>query len=147
MSAPAVIDSLEFARSGSPSRHRAVASLKRLDDLLFDVDGNLAMRRGGARDDRKRPQLELRSRPFAFAVPALPRIARLSRLQSRTSCAPCAEGAHAEDGVDDPTRPDAIEASAELDLRLIEDEFFSRCRSRRGTGMARCTSLDRHACA
>src|SRR5687768_1406263 len=61
MSAPAVIDSLEFARSAqSMSGSLPVASLQRLHDVLFDTEGSLSYEVCGGRDARNRAQLALR---------------------------------------------------------------------------------------
>src|SRR5688572_11771675 len=61
MSAPAVIDSLDFARSAqSTSGSLPVATLQRLHDVLFDTEGSLSYEVSGGRDAHNRPQLELR---------------------------------------------------------------------------------------
>ena len=60
MSARAVIDSLEFARSGGQLRGEArVAQLERLADSLFDSGGGLKYQLAGGCDARGRPRLQL----------------------------------------------------------------------------------------
>mgnify|MGYP002814357464 CR=1 FL=1 len=60
MSARAVIDSLEFARSGRHLRGTVpVAELARLADSLYDAGGELTLHLNGGFDDRQRPRLQL----------------------------------------------------------------------------------------
>jgi uncharacterized protein len=60
MSARAVIDSLEFARSGAESRGEVqVGALERLADGLYDSTGILNFVLRGQMDDRERPGLQL----------------------------------------------------------------------------------------
>jgi len=61
MTEPAVIDSLEFARSGQRMQGTvAVAQLPRLADSLFDTAGELRFALAGVTDARQRPRLELK---------------------------------------------------------------------------------------
>jgi uncharacterized protein len=61
MSARAVIDSLEFARSGQQLQGAiAVAQLARLADSLFDTGGNLKFALSGGLDAEHRPRLNLK---------------------------------------------------------------------------------------
>jgi uncharacterized protein len=61
MSARAVIDSLEFARSGQQLQGAiAVAQLARLTDSLFDTGGNLKFALSGGLDAEHRPRLNLK---------------------------------------------------------------------------------------
>jgi uncharacterized protein len=60
MSARAVIDSLEFARSGGEMRGEVqVAELGRLADSLYDHSGNLRYALVGQTDGHQRPRLRL----------------------------------------------------------------------------------------
>ena len=61
MSAQAVIDSLEFARSGRQLHGEVkVAQLTRLADSLFDAGGNLRFALAGGCDAELRPRLNLK---------------------------------------------------------------------------------------
>ena len=126
MSAPAVIDSLEFARSAqSISGSLPIASLKRLDDLLVDADGSVSYALLGSRDERNRPQLELRieGRLHLQCQRCLSLLDYPVDITSVLLIVP--HGVRSEDDMDDPQAPDAIEASAELDVgELIEDEVL-----------------------
>lgn len=149
MSAPAVIDSLEFARSEQcVSGSVPVASLKRLDDVLFDSAGSVNYEVQGGRNQRKRLQLALKIEgalhlqcqrclgPLDYAVDVANTLLLVPR------------GTRAAEELDDPRAPDAIEASAELDVaELIEDEVLlslpfaprhpeGRCKSRIATADA-----------
>ena len=125
MSAPAVIDCLEFARSGQ-TQHGSlpVASLRRLEDALYDSEGDLDYELKGTRDERNRPQLSLTIEghlhlqcqrclgPLHYAVEIANTLLVLSEPQSDQQLA-------------DPEAPDAIESSPELDVAgLIEDEVL-----------------------
>ena len=126
MSAPAVIDSLEFARAGEELSGRVeVRQLQRLEDLLFDTEGILDYGLTGSRDERKRPQLE---------------VSVTGRLHLQCQrCLGCLEydvaventlllvasGAPHDPELDEPDAPDAIEGSDELDvMALVEDEIL-----------------------
>ena len=126
MSAPAVIDTLEFARSAQElSGSVPVAALKRLEDILYDSTGSLEYAVRGRHDERKRPLLELK------IVGAL-------RLQCQrclglldfpvdfaNSLLVVQPGAAIDEDLDDPEAPDTIDAQAELDVQaLIEDEVL-----------------------
>ena len=61
MVGPAVIDSLEFARSGQQVQGAiAVAQLTRLADSLFDARGDLNFTLSGGYDAERRPRLNLK---------------------------------------------------------------------------------------
>jgi uncharacterized protein len=61
MSAQAVIDSLEFARTGQQMHGEVrVAQLTRLTDSLFDTGGNLKFTLAGSGDAEHRPRLSLK---------------------------------------------------------------------------------------
>ena len=63
MSALAVVDSLEFARTGQRSSGvLPVSSLPRLEDVVIDKSGEIAYEVVGSRDGRNRPLLRLRIR-------------------------------------------------------------------------------------
>jgi uncharacterized protein len=126
MSAPAVIDSLEFARSAQKSAGELpVVQLERLHDVLADTEGTLVYALRGGKDARQRPYLALkidgelhlqRQRCLeAFSYPL--------RLQSTLLLVP--RGEQLDELMDDPTGPDAVEANAELNVaELIEDEVL-----------------------
>jgi uncharacterized protein len=126
MSEPAVIDSLEFARSEQAlAGALPIARLERLHDVLTDTQGTLSYRLRGGKDERQRPFLEIaidgELRPQcqrcleAFSYPV--------RLQSTLLL--IARGDELDELMDDPSAPDAIEPSAELDVtELIEDEVL-----------------------
>ena len=126
MSAPAVIDTLEFARSAQESSGSVpVSALKRLEDLLYDSAGTLGYELAGRRDERNRPLLEL--------VVAGELHLQCQRclglleypLKVRNSLLVIPEGAAPEDDLEDPDAPDTIEANPELDVNaLIEDEVL-----------------------
>src|SRR5947207_3329840 len=116
MSARAVIDCLEFARSGQIQRGSLpVASLRRLEDVLYDPEGDLDYELEGTRDARNRPQLRVTIGGhlhlqcqrclgrFNYAVEIANTLLVLSAPQS-------------DEALVDPDAPDAIEASPELDV-------------------------------
>jgi uncharacterized protein len=146
MPAPAVIDSLEFARAEqSMGGIVPVTRFSRLADLLFGSDGEVEYAVRGGHDEQNRPQLELR-------------IAGDLHLQCQRCLGPLdypvdvsntlllvPPGARSDVDLEDPDAPDAIEASTELDVvGLIEDEVLlslplaprhadGACASRAGT--------------
>ncbi len=126
MSAPAVIDSLEFARSAQQfTGSLPVESLKRLDDLLADAEGNLHYELRGGQDDRQRPQLEVRISgrlhlqcQRCLGVLDYP-------VDVASSLLVVSRGIEPPEGLEDPEAPDMIEADPELDVAaLIEDEVL-----------------------
>ena len=126
MSAPAVIDSLDFARAGEAlSGSLPVAGLARLDDLLHDADGTLKYELRGSRDARNRPQLELHvtGRLHLQCQRCLGLLDYPVDLANTLLVLP--RGTPADDELDDPEGPDAIEADPELDVAaLVEDEVL-----------------------
>lgn len=124
MSAAAVIDSLEFARSGQHvSGSLAVGSLPRLDDVVADHSGSLVYEVDGGRDEQHRPQLRLRVRGMLKlqCQRCLEPLEYPLDIASKVLVVPA--GAVPEDA-DDAASPDYIEAQRELDLaELIEDEI------------------------
>ena len=126
MSAPAVIDSLEFARSEQQvSGSVPVASLKRLEDVLFDTAGDLDYQLRGTRDARKRPQLAL-SVSGRLHLQCQRCLGLLDyRLEVASILMPVTRGAPLDEDLDEPEAPDVIEASAEQEIgELIEDEVL-----------------------
>lgn len=126
MSAPAVIDSLEFVRNGGEIHETVpVAEFGRLHDLLYDGAGEIAYTLRGGHDERQRPRLRLsvsgsvrlRCQRCLNALPLpLTLSANLLLVQPGTMDA-------SED--EDPLAPDSIEASPSLDVRgLVEDEII-----------------------
>jgi len=126
MSAPPVIDSLEFARSEQQLGGSVpVASLKRLEDVLFDTVGDLDYQLSGTRDKRKRPQLALSvtGRLHLQCQRCLGLLDYAVDVASILVLVP--RGARLDEDLDDPEAPDAIEASSELEIAgLIEDEVL-----------------------
>jgi uncharacterized protein len=125
MSAAAVIDSLEFARGEQVLRGSLpAATLKRLEDVLYDSQGSLDYELRGARDERNRPLLVL-----AVKGPLHLQCQRcLGRLDYDvgigTKLLVVPRGVPHDDE-DDPEGPDAIEASEGLDVgMLVEDEVL-----------------------
>lgn len=126
MSAAAVIDSLEFARSQHEARGSlSVDGLSRLEDLLFDQHGTLHYELRGTQDSRKRPQLALTIKGqmhlqcqrclglLVYEVDVANTLLLLPR------------GTEPDEKLDDPDGPDAIEASTELNIAgLVEDELL-----------------------
>jgi uncharacterized protein len=126
MSAPAVIDSLEFARAAqSMSGSLPVASLQRLHDVLFDTDGSLSYEVRGGCDSRQRPQLELRitgdlDLQCQRCLGLLPYVVDV---RNTVLLIPPAE--QTSEDIDDAQTADAIEASPELEVTsLIEEEVL-----------------------
>jgi uncharacterized protein len=126
MSAPAVIDSLEFARSAQESSGSVpVSALKRLEDLLYDSAGTLHWKLAGRRDGRNRPLIGL-----TVAGDLHLQCQRCLGLLEypvavRNSLLVVPEGATPEDDLEDPDAPDTIEANPELDVHaLVEDEVL-----------------------
>jgi uncharacterized protein len=126
MSAPAVIDSLEFARSAQTlAGELPVVRLERLHDVLADTQGTLSYTLRGGKDERERPLIELAVEGElrlqcqrcleAFSYPL--------RLQSTLLLV--GRGDELDELMDDPSAPDAIEPDAELEVaELIEDEVL-----------------------
>lgn len=125
MSAAAVIDSLEFARGEHELRGSlSVATLKRLEDVLFDSQGSLDYELRGARDDRKRPLLVLDVKGLLHlqCQRCLGRLDYDVGIGSTLLIVP--RGAP-QDAEDDPEGPDLIEASEALEVdALVEDEVL-----------------------
>jgi uncharacterized protein len=125
MSAAAVIDALEFARGEQALRGSLpVATLKRLEDVLFDSEGTLEYSLQGSKDDRNRPQLHVgvTGRLHLQCQRCLVLLDYDVAVRSTLLLVP--RGVEFED-IDDPEAPDAIEANPELDVAaLIEDEVL-----------------------
>jgi uncharacterized protein len=126
MSAAGVIDSLEFARSGQAlAGELPLSGLERLHDVLIETGGVLRYALRGDRDERNRPQLHL-------AIDGELRLQCQRCLEAldypiavRSTLLLIPRGEQADEMLDDPEAPDAIEASDELDVgQLIEDEVL-----------------------
>jgi uncharacterized protein len=126
MSAPAVIDALEFARSAQESSDSvAVSALQRLEDLLYDSAGSLNYAIRGRRDERNRPLLELAITgklhlqcQRCLGLLEYPVDVANTLLVVPAGAQPVAE-------LEDPEAPDTLEADEELDVAaLIEDEVL-----------------------
>jgi uncharacterized protein len=126
MSAPAVIDSLEFARSAQASAGElSIVGLERLHDVLADTEGTLIYSLRGGKDERQRPYLALKidGELHLQCQRCLEAFSYPLRLQTTLLLVP--RGEELDELMDDPTAPDAVEASAELDVaELIEDEVL-----------------------
>ena len=123
--AQAVIDSLEFARTGeSLSGVFPVQALTRLQDSLFDELGEVRYQVTGGHDAQRRPVLtleisgvlHLRCQRCLGALDFGLRVANTLLLAS---------GSEASSGTLDDAEMEWIEASAELDVAgLVEDEIL-----------------------
>lgn len=126
MSAPAVIDALEFARSAQESSGSVpVSALQRLEDLLHDSTGTLHWKLAGRRDERNRPLLDV----TVHGELQLQCQRCLDRLEYpvavRNSLLIVPEGTEPEDDLEDPDAPDTLDADPELDVKaLVEDEVL-----------------------
>lgn len=125
MSAPAVIDSLEFARTGQrTSGSLSIGTLARLADVVTDKDGEVAYEVEGIRDGRNRPMLRLKVRG-TLALRCQRCLGTLHYRLDLTNAVLVVPRGSTPDDADDPEAPDYIEAQAELDLaELIEDEIL-----------------------
>ncbi len=124
MSARAVIDSLEFARSGGEIRGEVpLAELGRLADSLHDRDGQLRFTLSGLTDGRQSPRLRLKV-AGALNLNCQRCLGRLQHeVEQESSLLLLEAGVAGEsDGVDDL---DAVAADAEMDVwSLVEDEVL-----------------------
>jgi uncharacterized protein len=126
MSAPAVIDALEFALSAQQSSGSVpVSALPRLEDLLHDSAGTLSFRISGRRDERNRPLLDLEI-TGGLHLQCQRCLGLLEYpVDFSNSLLVVPAGATPDPELEDPEAPDTIEASEELDVRaLIEDEVL-----------------------
>jgi uncharacterized protein len=125
MSALAVIDSLEFARTGQQSSGSLpVNSFPRLEDVVAEEGGDIAYEVAGARDARSRPMLSLRVRG-TLLLQCQRCLGPLEYPLDVTSEVLVVPRGTTPDDADDPEAPDYIEAQRELDLaELIEDEIL-----------------------
>ena len=126
MSAPAVIDSLEFARSEQRlAGELPIARLERLHDVLTDTEGTLRYTLRGGKDERQRPllALEIDGELHLQCQRCLEGLSYPVELQSTLLLIP--RGEQTDELLDDPAAPDAIEPSPELNVsELIEDEVL-----------------------
>jgi uncharacterized protein len=126
MSGPAVIDSVEFARSAQQlSGNLPAAALTRLEDLLYDAHGGVDYEVRGDHDKQGRlvlrlcitGQLHLQCQRCLYALEHPVRISNTLLLASPVEVS--------ADELDDPQAPDVIEPERELDVAaLIEDEVL-----------------------
>lgn len=126
MSAPAVIDSIEFARSAQQlSGSLPAVSLKRLDDVLYDGEGGVEYRIRGEQDARGRPLLRLNI-TGGLHLQCQRCLGLLAyRVEVSNTLLVVAQGAESANELDDPEAPDVVDASLELDVAaLIEDEVL-----------------------
>jgi uncharacterized protein len=126
MSAPAVIDSLEFARSARQiSSKLPAASLHRLEDLLHDTEGYVDYRIRGDQDERRRPLLHL-SITGRLHLQCQRCLGLLEYpVETSNTLLVTAVGSLSDDELADPDAPDVVEASPELDVAdLIEEEVL-----------------------
>jgi uncharacterized protein len=126
MSVPAVIDSLEFARSEQQlTGELPVAGLERLHDVLTDTEGALRYTLRGGKDARQRSflELEIDGELHLQCQRCLEGLEYPLGLHSTLLLVP--RGEQMDELLDDPAAPDAIEPSAELNVsELIEDEVL-----------------------
>jgi DUF177 domain-containing protein len=125
MSAQAVIDSLEFARTGQTLRGSlAVPELKRLKESLADGHGQIDFAVKGARDARRRPvlTLEISGNLHLQCQRCLGLLEYPLRLSNTLLLVGAGEVAAGD--LDDEDA-EWIEASGELDVAmLVEDEII-----------------------
>lgn len=124
MSAPAVIDSLEFARTGQClTGSLPVSSFPRLEDVVAG-NGDIAYEVKGTKDGRNRPMLALRIRG-ALPLQCQRCLGPLEYPLDIASNVLIVPPGTTPDDADDPDAPDYIEVQRELDLtELIEDEIL-----------------------
>lgn len=122
--APAVIDSLEFARSGqSLAGSLPVPALTRIQDSLFDEQGEVRFQITGGQDGRRRPVLTVEVSGVLHlqcqrCLGALAFPLRLSNTLLVVS-------GGADSGEPDVGEAEWIEASTELDVAgLVEEEIL-----------------------
>ena len=126
MSAPAVIDALEFARTAQElSGSVPVSTLQRLDDILHDTTGSVSYEVRGRQDERKRPLLAL-AVTGELHLQCQRCLGLLEYpLDVANTLVVVPRGAAPEDDLEDPDAPDVLEAEPELDVvALIEDEIL-----------------------
>lgn len=125
MSALAVVDSLEFARTGQRSSGvLPVSSFPRLEDVVIDKSGEIAYEVVGSRDGRNRPLLRLHVHG-KLMLQCQRCLGTLEHPLDLTSSILVVPVGTVPDDADDPHGPDYIEAERELDLaQLIEDEIL-----------------------
>jgi uncharacterized protein len=126
MSAPGLIDTLEFAHSAQElSASVPVATLQRLDDILYDSAGRLEYTVRGRQDERGRPQLRLEI-AGTLNLQCQRCLGKLEfAVQFENTLLVVPPGTPVDPDLDDPEAPDTIEANPELDVAaLIEDEVL-----------------------
>jgi uncharacterized protein len=126
MSAPGLIDTLEFAHSAQElSASVPVAALQRLEDILYDSAGSLEYTIRGRQDARRRPLLEIRI-GGSLNLQCQRCLGKLELpVQFENTLLVVPPGTPVDPELDDPEAPDTIEANPELDVAaLIEDEVL-----------------------
>lgn len=126
MSAPVVVDSMEFARARQRvSGSLPAAGLARIGDLLADSAGDLDYVIEGGYDSRGRPRLELRIGGLLH-LQCQRCLSRMDyRLEVANTLILVPAGTLTAEDDEDPDAPDSIEASKELNINdLIEDEVL-----------------------
>lgn len=125
MFAPAVIDSLEFARTGQSLRGAIeISTLPRLHSELYDSSGSVEFELVGAFDGQARRLLHLEVRGALHlrcqrCLGLLPYPLELRNTLLLVS------GSGTPQDQEDPASPDSIEASPALDVAgLVEDEIL-----------------------
>lgn len=126
MSAQAVIDSLEFARSEQELRGSLpVSGLTRLQDFLYDNVGSVDFVVKGGFDNELRPVLSLSvsGQIHLQCQRCLDRMDYPLRLSNTLLLVN--RGENQDEAVVDPDAPDSVEASTAMDVAgLIEDEIL-----------------------
>lgn len=126
MSVPAVIDSLEFARSVQQiSGQLPAASLHRLEDVLYDAAGCVDYRIRGDQDERGRPLLRL-SITGQLHLQCQRCLGLLEySIRASNTLLVATVGGLSDDELADPDAPDVVEASSELNVaEFVEDEVL-----------------------
>lgn len=125
MSAQAVIDSLEFARTGQTLHGGLpVSGLTRLQDGLYDALGEVEFAVQGGTDARRRPVLKLDVRGVLH-LRCQRCLGMLEYPLRLVNTLLLVSGAEAASGAADDEDIEWVEASAELDVAgLIEDEVL-----------------------
>jgi len=123
--APAVIDSLEFARTGQIlGGHLPIVSLARLRDSLFDRVGEVRFEARGGHDKRQRPLLALEI-SGVLHLQCQRCLGRLDYVLQLSSTLLLVSGGEMKSSELDDGDADWVAASVELDLaELVEEELL-----------------------
>ena len=125
MSAPAVIDVLEFSRAAQTlSGSLQVVTLKRLEDVLHDREGILEYELRGGPDERARPQVRIKV-SGRLHLQCQRCLGLLEYQLHLTNTLLVTQQGSKVEGVEDPDAPDTIDENPELDVAsLVEDEVL-----------------------